>query len=296
MHIVQGPISYIANITYNDINGNGIFDSTDTPLSTAYNNRGFILGSIIINGATNISISSFNNFVPPLSPFIDPDYNELYYRNRMLGMTFEQRLADPCDFSYSSKVFNAECSNISPYFWYSGDPVLLNGWINTRESDQSIMINSGPFDLHKNIPIDIIIAYTIGENNHPVQSVKKAKLNTRNVKFYFLNNAFEANKDEDTTQIPPEPLYDFELRRNYPNPFNPTTKIVYTIPFSEEPKNVTLKVYNLLGQEVATLVNEVKPNGSYSVDFLAENLSNGVYIYSLSNGAFHQSKKMMVLK
>ncbi|MGD8777381.1 MAG: T9SS type A sorting domain-containing protein [Ignavibacteria bacterium] len=86
---------------------------------------------------------------------------------------------------------------------------------------------------------------------------------------------------------------DFELAQNYPNPFNPSTTIKFSIPQSSE---VTLKVYNVLGQEVAQLVNEQLNTGSYSVDFNAANLSSGLYFYNITAGEFNVTKKMMLVK
>lgn len=85
----------------------------------------------------------------------------------------------------------------------------------------------------------------------------------------------------------------FELMQNYPNPFNPTTTIVYSIP---REGNVTLKIYNMLGQEVKTLVNEVKSIGFYRVSFDASSFSSGVYFYSLRTNGFFQTKKMILIK
>ncbi len=99
---------------------------------------------------------------------------------------------------------------------------------------------------------------------------------------------------------------DIVLYQNYPNPFNPITKIRYTIPsvtLSEvEGSFITLKVYDVLGNEIATLVNEEKPAGDYDVDFNTDLInkkgvfSNGVYFYQLRSGTFVQTKKMIYLK
>jgi hypothetical protein len=85
----------------------------------------------------------------------------------------------------------------------------------------------------------------------------------------------------------------FELSQNYPNPFNPTTKIRYQLPYDSK---VVIKVYNILGSEVMELVNDKKEAGVYEVEFKADNLSSGTYIYKISADNFVQTKKMTLLK
>jgi hypothetical protein len=104
---------------------------------------------------------------------------------------------------------------------------------------------------------------------------------------------------EDEKQIPLE----FALMQNYPNPFNPSTVISYQLPVSSD---VTLKVYDVLGNEVATLVDEEKPAGNYEVEFSAKggsasggnayNLASGIYFYKLQAGNFIETKKMLLMK
>jgi len=90
----------------------------------------------------------------------------------------------------------------------------------------------------------------------------------------------------------------FELEQNYPNPFNPSTKIKYSIPstVNHETSNVSLKIYDVLGNVVATLVNEDKSAGNYEIEFNASNLSSGIYYYRLVTGSFTDTKKMILLK
>jgi predicted extracellular nuclease len=85
----------------------------------------------------------------------------------------------------------------------------------------------------------------------------------------------------------------YALDQNYPNPFNPSTTIRYSVPAAGR---VSLKVYNILGQEVATLVNTQKSAGTYNVTFDASKLSTGVYFYRIISGSFAQVKKMLLLK
>jgi len=83
------------------------------------------------------------------------------------------------------------------------------------------------------------------------------------------------------------------LGQNYPNPFNPTTKISYSIP---ETGLVTLKVYNIVGESVAELVNKTQEAGKYEIEFNGSSLSNGVYFYELKANGFTSVKKLMLLK
>ena len=86
---------------------------------------------------------------------------------------------------------------------------------------------------------------------------------------------------------------DYALSQNYPNPFNPITTIEYSI---KSAGLVTLKVYDMLGKEVTSLVNEVKETGNYSVEFNAVNLPSGIYFYTLTSGNFMETKKLILLK
>lgn len=88
-------------------------------------------------------------------------------------------------------------------------------------------------------------------------------------------------------------LEEFSLEQNFPNPFNPSTTISFSIP---EEEFVSLKLINSLGEEVAELINEEKPAGNYSASFDASSLSSGIYFYSLTAGSFIESKKMIYLK
>lgn len=111
------------------------------------------------------------------------------------------------------------------------------------------------------------------------------------------------NESVTSAKIEDNSIYGFKLLQNYPNPFNPATTIKYSIPdlpgFSRQLSGkipVTLKLYNILGQEMATLVNENQQNGEYAVKFDGSELSSGMYIYRLSAGGRVVSKKMLILK
>jgi len=105
---------------------------------------------------------------------------------------------------------------------------------------------------------------------------------------YFYNDAATGIEQLDTA-LP----VTYELEQNYPNPFNPTTNIRFSIPQADQ---VTVKVHNMLGQEVATLVNGFMNQGTYQIDFDATDLPTGIYVYSIVSGSFSSAKKMMLVK
>ncbi len=133
---------------------------------------------------------------------------------------------------------------------------------------------------------------TIGIDNlrYTISNVAK-KFNFENI---IISGIFNLNNERNfATQ--------FSLFQNFPNPFNPTTTIKYSIPvvdekFSFATNKITLIVFDILGREVRTLVNEIQKPGNYQVQFDAANLSSGIYFYTITNGHFFQAKKMMVIK
>jgi len=91
---------------------------------------------------------------------------------------------------------------------------------------------------------------------------------------------------------------EYQLYQNYPNPFNPTTKIKFSLPLPSKggAMNVTLKIYDILGRVVATLVNEKLQPGTYEVEFDGSSYPSGVYFYKLTACNFSQTKKLILLK
>ena len=141
-------------------------------------------------------------------------------------------------------------------------------------SQASLEITSGE-------TLEMYIAFASGNTDDEVEANMKLAL----VKY----NNIATSVDEQSNQLP----LAISLEQNYPNPFNPTTSINYSVPSNN---NVALKVYDILGNEIATLVNEQKSVGSYEVEFNAGNLPSGIYFYTLTSGNFVQAKKMMLVK
>ena len=105
----------------------------------------------------------------------------------------------------------------------------------------------------------------------------------------FQSECYNITENREEGNHPEEYL----LSQNYPNPFNPTTTIKYQIP---EKSYVTLKLFNVIGREVATLVNEVKSKGNYEVEFNGSSITSGIYFYIITAGNFVQTKKMILLR
>jgi hypothetical protein len=108
---------------------------------------------------------------------------------------------------------------------------------------------------------------------------------------YVLDERF--NEVTDVGEPRPAVPAEFALEQNYPNPFNPSTSIRFQL---AEQGWVTLAVYDLLGREIAVLVDGQKPAGIYAVEFDARTLASGMYVYRLSAGSFTQARKMMLVR
>ena len=161
-------------------------------------------------------------------------------------------------------------------------------------SDISVTISGGPFIIPQNDSLDVAFSICAAKTESDlIAAVARSKTKYKNLPSDIVSENFKV----------PEK---FALSQNYPNPFNPSTTIKYTIPTlpasprlakgRTEVGFVTLKVYDILGREVVTLVNEKKSPGYYSVVFNTQNLPSGIYFYRLQTGEFTQTRKMILLK
>jgi hypothetical protein len=252
---------------YVDLNGNGIYDAppTDHAWKIGFNYTG---GNAEVNFAHNATFSDIQwkylltvNFTA-MTPHV--------------GQQFELRLV---------KVENQEEAGrvTLPAILVPNFTVYVPG-----------------FDLNKDYNIDFY-ADLNGNGSYNVPPVDHAwRLNFNSSTGDFLSN-FSHNANFTDIQWPGATdindgtsLVDhFSLEQNYPNPFNPSTSIQFAI---ANRQFVTLKVYDVIGNEVATLVNEEKAAGSYKIDFNATSLSSGVYFYKLQTNSFVETKKMTLLK
>lgn len=135
--------------------------------------------------------------------------------------------------------------------------------------------------------------YLLDNYNHKLYNLKEnnlinlSQLAKSNYQILIGNSDFIMTKEKEI--LPTE----FRLYQNYPNPFNPTTTIKYSIPKSSFVKII---VYDILGNEIATLVNEDKTSGYYSIAFYANKLASGIYFYRMQAGNFVETKKLILIK
>ena len=176
--------------------------------------------------------------------------------------------------------------------WFSGDPVANVGWIeDTSEGDLRNIISSGRFTLEANKPIDIWVGYVVGQGTNALNSISVTRNYVQNAQTYFNNNFTNgtvSDVDDDILL-----LTEYTLHQNYPNPFNPITNISYQIPTQQF---ITLKVFDILGNEIDLLVNEEKVAGYFETNFNASKFTSGVYFYQLKAGNYLSTKKMVYLK
>ncbi len=144
------------------------------------------------------------------------------------------------------------------------------------------------------IPIDIAI------NDADVLGTRKGILTfspyNEDLSFLYVNrwlNTWVANQNWDAVNDNNVNPISYSLKQNYPNPFNPSTKIDYSI---EKAGFVSIRVFDILGREIANLVNDFKQQGKYSVSFDASKLASGMYLYKIESGSFVQVKKMMLVR
>ncbi|NIV95766.1 T9SS type A sorting domain-containing protein [candidate division KSB1 bacterium] len=185
-------------------------------------------------------------------------------------------------------------------FMFSGDPVTGSGWLDGHSrppGDRRFVMGSGPFTMALGDTQEVIIAVVAGLGANRLFSVQVMKHHAKWARQLALANFELPPESEPEPEKPPLPTR-FRLSQNFPNPFNPGTKIRYELP---EARHVNLSIYNVLGQNFKTLVDEVKAAGSYSVtwdgtDERGQPVPSGVYFYRFDAEIVSGTKKMILMR
>lgn len=184
----------------------------------------------------------------------------------------------------------------------AGTDIAVSNGILTPASGDLMLQNDELTHVSPKAPVSDAVTFNFTYTAPSTSGIQTIYANGNSVNYNGLNTGdqwnFAPNKiikvSSITTGIESEAnIFTYNLKQNYPNPFNPTTKINYSIPDEEL---VTIKIYNLVGKEITTLINEMKPYGNYEIEFNATGLPSGVYFYQLVAGDFIQTKKMLLLK
>lgn len=286
-------LAYSYNADNNDGNGSGVSYGLNPPA----------VGTMFLNcSGGNSLLSSMSYYTNSASPGptceTDPE-NPIEAYNIMKGLK-----TDGTQFV----IPNTNPPQISKYV-YSGDPEANTGWTEyqgrvencggsltgtlvapTQPGDRRTVMNYKSTDLTMN-PGDtqvVVIAQLIARGSNHKNSVTMLK-QAADLAQILCSNGFVIGVNTISSEVPVK----YGLHQNYPNPFNPVTKIKFDLP---KQGNVTVRIYDAIGREITTLVNEQLKAGVYSVDWDASNYPSGVYFYKLQSNDFTQTKKMVLVK
>lgn len=254
------------------------------------------LGLIYLGGIDNegqkIKLSSFNPFINLYQEYAFPATTK--YENAALRWynLFQGKGRD------SSKYFIPdEFGGGTTSFPFSGDPVEQTGWLDNFDmtlNNRGMNISVGPFNLRSGKSEEMFFALLLAggtDNIDRLQAIDSLRKNAEYVHNFYKQVSDLITGIEDNNTI----SNNFILYQNYPNPFNPTTVISYLLPVASY---VSLKLYDVLGREVVTIVDKYQQSGNYKILLSATNfhLSSGVYFYKLTTSNFSQTKKLVLLK
>ncbi|MBZ0199053.1 MAG: T9SS type A sorting domain-containing protein [Ignavibacteriaceae bacterium] len=287
--------------TYNRGNNDGIYGTPppavghmflQTPKIPATINDSAYFDGKWIKSFKNTPLTSFTLYLGGVSTYRDPHFGtysgtlEVY--NNMIGAFWNgDNYIDPN-------------TGVSTKFVLSGDPVAGYGWYEgsgwpggPSSGDRRYLLTTAPITMAPADTQEVVIAIFMNKGTDRLNSLVLIKQDAAFYKNLYYNS-FPVSVDENNSVQPDK----FVLYQNYPNPFNPSTTIKYTIPkmVNSQRSMVNLKVYDLLGREITTLVNKELAAGSYEVEFNTNNLASGIYIYTLQYGSFTSSKKMQLIK
>jgi hypothetical protein len=255
----------------------GGFWNYQTEFITDLSNNLLMSGNILGGSPTGLIYSSDSSFIKAYK-FIDSAQNYIEVRNWILN--FKPQLISTNNQSVIFTTLQGEY----PYQYLMAKKVIDTTWY------QTTMVNLDSIDVEGKLNFK----YIYSEDSSFVWLCASNTLNdifvVRIPQTSFIDTLLTNITDENRNIFKTK---DFRLYQNYPNPFNPATDIRYQI---SEISNVSLKIFDVLGREIATLVNELKQPGEYKVLWNAEHVPSGVYFYRLQTDKYNKMKKMLLLR
>ncbi|MBK8552957.1 MAG: T9SS type A sorting domain-containing protein [Ignavibacteria bacterium] len=231
-------------------------------------------------GYKETGFSSFNMFQNASFPYGLPlAYNEIYMTMQGLRRTGESWI-NPLTSSATK-------------FPFPGDPESGSGWYQSATmgyGNRRLLMNFGLLNFNPGDTQTIVVAQLVSQGINNLNSVTLLKQHSVYIKNVFENNFTTVSINETHSEVLPE---GFSLFQNFPNPFNPNTNITFELRKSEY---VTLKVYDISGKEIRTLINGIQTAGKQTITFDGSDLSSGIYLYKLTAGNFSETKKMILSK
>ncbi len=274
--LVRGPL--VPGNFGEDRNKNGVDDANDSGLNI--NNNTEVLGFI------NLPMTAFYYFTND-SLVYDPPYGSstgaTQFYNFMQGK-----------YGTTGEFFINPVTGMPTTYALSGNPVNSTGWIDgilNPPADRRLGLSTGPFQMAPDDTQTVVIAEIAAGAIDGV--TRMMAIDTLKHYSELAQTFYDAIDPIVSVEKGVKHLGEYLLIQNYPNPFNPTTKIKYQIP---ELSFVTIKIYDMLGREITTLVDIEKPAGNYEINFDASGLTSGVYFYQLRADSFVETKKMVLLR
>jgi hypothetical protein len=255
-----------------------------TTITGGWNNSFFVLGTKVWFGSNTTSIMYSSNMGANWSTQTTPSANQygIWFNDANNGMSIYNSLA-------MTTNGGTNWAAITSPVTYAAAGVCGTGtqwWATTQNTTPDVYFSS-------NNGASWTTQYTAPTSGGVFRHITKARTGNTIWGVRSLGGISKYGQTVGITPVGTVTPTEYALSQNYPNPFNPTTKINFAIPKSGM---VSLKVYNILGKEVATLVNQNMTSGTYNYEFNASNLSSGIYFYKLDVNGFSQVKKMSLVK
>ena len=239
---------------------------------------------------TDETINFFMNY------FVDHQNGEIYAdRTRYGGFAWNEAKGNSGKAGYHS-IETGYYTYLYGNLFYTYQPIILNYYFEPLQSNREILLSPLAITDSNLIVSNVLLEGQSYSNYDPINRVLNLPMG--------IGGHFEITYERTNVNSVTEPvasIQGFELYQNYPNPFNPSTRIRYSVPgvnasVTKQSSDVTLKIYDILGNEVLTLVEEDKPAGTYEILFNGSTLPSGVYFYQLRADGFTETKKMILMK